>query len=232
MFLTIVLVAAMNASGQISSPTQINQRDGVNLEKLSKSALDGLSEDEKTRRWAEHERVGRDLAEVFGFKFGDPLADYGFALAAEQQDDPSYPIYDLASPAFGFVQFRPHLMFGRLCGVLLIRPVPPCEDEEQRQAAFVAADYEVCTNLASAVGVLTNDLTIATNGVPHVWRISLERWRHAQVLRVGDGELVAKLVRAAKAEKEAKELERIRHLMQHDEPSAALKAEAKEEKAE
>ena len=229
MLLTIVLVAAMNASGQIGSPTQINQRDGVNLEKLSKSALDGLSEEEKTRCWAEHERVGRDLAEMFGFKFGEPLADYGFALAAEQQDDPAYPIYDLAHPVCGFVQFRPQLIFGRLCGVLLCRPMPPCEDEEQRQAAFAAADFEVCTNLAATVGVSTNDLTVATNGVPHVWRVSLERWRHAQVLRVGDGELVSRLVRAAKAEKEAKELERIRHLMHHDEPSAVLKEEVKKE---
>lgn len=232
MFLTIVLVAAMNASGQLNSPTQINQRDGVNLEKLSKSALDGLPEEEKTRRWEEHERVGRDLAELFGFKFGEPLADYGFVLAAEQQDDPAYPIYDLARPVLGFAQFRPRLMFGRLCGVLLCRPIPPCEDEEQRQAVFAAADFEVRTNLATVVGICTNNLSVATNGVPHVWRISLERWRYAQVLRVGDGELVAKLIRADKAEKEAKELERIRHLMRHDEPSAALKEEAKKEEAE
>ena len=232
MLLTIVLVAAMNASGLLGSPTQINQRDGVNLEKLSKSALDGLSEEEKTRRWAEHERGGRDLAEMFGFKFGEPLADYGFALAAEQQDDPAYPIYDLARPVCGFAQFRPQLLFGRLCGVLLCRPMPPCEDEEQRQVVFAAADFEVCTNLAATVGISTNNLLIATNAVPHVWRISLERWRQTQVLRVGDGELVSRLVRASKAEKEAKELERIRHLMQHDEPSAALKAEVKKEDEE
>lgn len=213
MFVTIWLVAAMNASGLITSPTQINQRDGVNLEKLSKSALDGLAEEEKARRWAEHERVGRDLADVLGFKFGAPLAEYGFKLAAEQPDDPAYPVYDLAQPTVGFTQFRPLLLFDKLCGVLLTRPLPPSEDEEARQAAFAAADYAVRTNLATVVGLSTNNLAVATNGVPHVWRITLERWRQTHVLRIGDGELMAQLVRAAKAEKEAKDRERIRHLM-------------------
>ena len=216
MLLTIFLVAAMNASGLITSPTQINQRDGVDLEKLSKSALDGLAEDEKARRWAEHERVGDDLAGLLGFKFGEPLADYGFKLAAEQPDDPAYPVYDLAQPTVGFSRFRPLLLFGKLCGVLMTRDLPPCEDEEERQAAFAAANFTVTTNLAAAVGLSTNNLAVATNGVPHVWRITLERWRRTQVLRIGDGELVVRLVRAAKAEKEAEQLERIRHLMKED----------------
>lgn len=216
-FLSAVLVAALNASGLIGSPTQINQRDGINLDRLSKSALDGLSEEDRNLRWGEHERVGREFADLLGFEFGKPLADYGFALDAKQPDDPAFPVYNLAKPAVGFVRFRPIMVLDRLCGVLLERPMVPGKNEKERQKTFALADFTVRTNLASVVGLSTNDLAVATNGVPHVWRISLERWNTTQVLRIGDGELVSRLVRAAKAEAEAAEAERVKRLMHHDE---------------
>lgn len=215
-FLSVVLLAATTAAGTLGSPTQINQRDGINLEKLSKSALDGLSEEDRTVRWAEHERVGREITDELGFEFGKTMAEYGFSRTSDQPDDPAHPVYQLPKPFLGFAEFRPVLVLERMCSVLLTRPMPPLEHEEDRQAAFLAANLEVTTNLVSVLGLSTNSLAVSTNDVPHLWRISLERWRDTQVLRIGDPELVSRLVREAKAEAEARELERIKHLMHAD----------------
>lgn len=211
--IAVLLLAALNASGLMRSPNQINQRDGISLEKLSKSALDGLPEEERQSQLAEHDRVGRELADLFGFAFGKNLGEYGFESAVERVENPAYPILRLPKPALGFTRFRPLLVTQRLCGVLLDRPLPPSEDEEARQMAFAAADFTVMTNLAAHVGLSTNNLALATNGVPHVWRISFERWRENQILRINDGELACSFVRALKAEAEARERARVKALM-------------------
>lgn len=217
--IAVVLLAALNASGLMRSPNQINQRDGINLEKLSRSELDGLPEEERARRTAEHARVGRDLEGLLGFSFGRKLVEYGFESAEGRLENPDFPVFRLPKPVLGFERFRPLLVTERLCGVLLSRPLLPCEDEEERQAAFAVADFTVLTNLAAEVGLTTNDLSRATNGVPHVWNISFEHWRETQVLRIGDGELACGFVRALKAEAEAEERARVKKLMHAEEPA-------------
>lgn len=222
--LATLLVAAMSASGLMSSPVQVNQRDGVNLEKLSRSALDGLASDEQARLMAEHDRLGGELEKLLGFSFGKPMGEYGFASVADRAKAPDHPVYALPKPVLAFERFRPLLLSDRLCGVLLERPLTPCVKEEDRAPMFLAADAAVRTNLVATLNLSTNDLAVAANGTPHLWRISLEHWRETQILRVADPELTARLARAIKAEREERKREQARHLMHADE---AVKVEPK-----
>lgn len=202
-----MLAATTMTVGLQKAATLMTGQQGMANFLTGESAYDGLDQEEKDRRLAEHERLGKDLASVFGFTFGEDFESYSFARVETNAN------YALPAQALGFSEFQPFITDGKLCGCYFKREAGRDEDGDYSDELFDLELMTSRTNLAEVLSIQTNNLTVATNGVPHVWRISYEKWRTVLVLRICDEEMSRDLVIKAEERKKAEEAARMSELM-------------------
>ena len=203
---TLMLAATMTVGLQ-KAATLMTGQQGMASFVRGESAYAGLAPEEADRRRAEHERLGKSLAETLGFAIGETFDSYEFKSATTNAN------YVLPRPALGFAEFQPFVTDGKLCGLYLKRDAGKDEDGEYSDELFDAELMTSRTNLAAVLSLQTNNLSVAANGVPHVWRISYEKWRTFLVLRICDEELSWNIALAAEQRRVSEEAARQAELM-------------------
>ena len=210
MVMAMMLAAATMTVGlQKAATLMTGQQKLTSAQRVS--MLANMSPEEKKACLGEHERVGKALAEEFGFGMGKDFKSYKF-LGAQTNANLVLP-----KPTLGFAEFLPIVTEKKLCGLYLKQAVPRDEKGRFSLELFETARETSRTNLAERLILRTDELGFSTNNVPHAWRISYEQWRETLVLRICDEELSLALLVAAEekrkaeaAEKKAAQLRKIR----------------------
>ena len=212
MAMAMMLAAATMTVGlQKAATLMTGQQKLTSAQRVS--MLANMSPEEKKACLGEHERVGKVLAEEFGFGMGKDFESYKFMGAQTNAN------LVLPKPTLGFVEFLPIITEKKLCGLYLKQTVPRDEKGRFSRELFEAARETSRTNLAESLSLRIDELGRSMNDVPHVWRISYEQWHETLVLRICDEELSLALLVAAeekrKADEAAKKAARL-HVVRED----------------